>query len=184
MKLPFYIGLWILILSHFPTAKEADIYLMQKGSIDFRSEAPLELIQATSEQLQGALDVNKNTFAFAIKMESFDGFNSLLQREHFCEKFMECDRYPKSSFQGKIIESIDYSKVGSHDVRAKGKLTIHGLEKERIIRGKLELGPGGIVIDATISVPLEDHNIDIPKVVAQNISEIITVKIHAELFPK
>lgn len=184
MKIASLIGMVLLHAISILSVSPSQIYLLQNGKISFQSEAPLELIRAQSDALQGALDIDKNTFAFTIKMGSFDGFNSLLQREHFCEKFMDCERIPKSSFYGKIIEKIDYSVPGKYEVRAKGKLNIHGLEKERIIRGFLEIRTDTILIDAQFQVPLEDHKIDIPKVVEQNIAERIEVQIHAELIPK
>ena len=183
MRVAIFI-LYYLLLSLRPAQETKEIYVLTKGRLSFRSEAPLELIQASSDRVQAALDVSKNTFAFAVNMETFSGFNSELQREHFCEKFMECAQFPKSTFQGKIIEEIDFSQAGVHEVRAKGKFAVHGVEQERIIRGKLEIDPGGIRIEAAFTVPLEDHNIDIPKVVNQNIAEVIVVEIQSEFFPK
>ncbi len=53
-------------------------------------------------------------------MESFQGFNSTLQREHFNENYIESDKYPEARFSGKVIEDIDFSKDGTYIIRAKG----------------------------------------------------------------
>jgi polyisoprenoid-binding protein YceI len=160
------------------------IYMTKSGTISFISDAPLELIKAASTELQGALDPEDKSFAFVIDNKSFKGFNSPLQQEHFYENYMEVQDYPTSSFKGKIIENIDMQSVSEQTVRAKGVLTIHGVEQERIIKGTISRSGDKIIIKAAFTVPLEDHNIKIPKVVYQKIAEIIQVNIEAELIPK
>ncbi|MDX2248072.1 MAG: YceI family protein [Bacteroidia bacterium] len=162
----------------------AGIFATTDGKIDFTSNAPLELITASSSSLRGALNTEKNTFAFTIGVQSFRGFNSPLQHEHFNEKFMESDVYPHATFQGKMIESIDINRKGETTVRAKGQLTIHGVSQERIIRSTVTVAEGKITIDARFSVLLSDHNISIPKIVSQKIAEEIEVHVNAEMVQK
>jgi polyisoprenoid-binding protein YceI len=97
---------------------------------------------------------------------------------------MEVQEFPTSTFEGKIIENIDYTASGEQTVRAKGTLFIHGVEQERIIKGTVLRKGDNLVIKAAFTVPLEEHNIKIPKVVYQKIAGIIEVKIEAELTPK
>ena len=160
------------------------IYMTKTGNINFVSDAPLEVIKAASTELQGALDLENKSFAFVIDNKSFKGFNSPLQQEHFYENYMEVTEYPTSTFKGKIIENIDPGFSSEQVVRAKGILTIHGVEQERIIKGTISRSGDKIIIKAEFTVPLEDHNIKIPKVVYQKIAEIIEVTIVAELSPK
>src|SRR5688500_18189253 len=97
----------------------SQIYTCKDGHTKFTSEAPLELIKAQSDKTTGVLDCSTKNVAFSIDVESFDGFNSGLQKEHFRENYMETEKYPKATFKGKIIEDIDFSKQGSTSVRAK-----------------------------------------------------------------
>src|SRR5205809_7976282 len=83
------------------------IYNLTKGTIAFRSEAPLEVIKASSNELRGIIETQKKQFAFSIKLKSFKGFNSGLQKEHFNENYLESDKYPDATFVGKIIEDVD-----------------------------------------------------------------------------
>jgi polyisoprenoid-binding protein YceI len=147
----------------------------EKGSISFISNAQLELIQASSEKLTGIIDISSNQFAFKIDIKSFRGFNSNLQREHFIENYMETEKYPSASFVGKIIESIDFSKNGEYEVRAKGELAIHGQTQTRIIKSKITIQNSKITIIADFKVPLSDHNISIPRIVNQKIATEIDV---------
>lgn len=154
------------------------------GTIRFRSDAPQELIRASSDRLIGTVDIEKRMFAFKIGIASFMGFNSPLQREHFNENYMETSLFPEASFSGKIIEDVDFSKDGQYLVRAKGKLKIHGIDQERIIRSVVTCKEGKIVIQSDFIVTLADHNIKIPKVVHEKLSPEINVSVHATLVPR
>jgi polyisoprenoid-binding protein YceI len=178
----FFRILIILSLASFSSGLKAQKkYTTQKAAIDFTSEAQLELIKAATSNVRGLIDPATNQFAFTIDVNTFKGFNSALQREHFNEKYMESEKFPKASFSGKIIEHIDFSKNGSYEVRAKGDLDIHGVTQTRIIKGKILINDGTLVINAHFDVPLSDHNISIPTVVSQKIATQIKVQFEASM---
>ncbi len=156
-------------------------YRCQDGSIQFSSAAPLEKIEARSNELKGIIDPNKMTFAWVVKINTFEGFNNPLQKEHFRENYMESDKFPTAVFQGKIIEDIDLSQKQKITIRAKGKLTLHGVEKERIIKVVIEVQDKAILVKSAFTIPLEDHDINIPKIVNQKIAEEVEVKVSAKL---
>jgi polyisoprenoid-binding protein YceI len=168
----------------FGVQLSAQVYICKDGITRFVSEAPLELIKAQSNKTVGAIDFKTRNVAFAIDVDSFEGFNSGLQREHFRENYMETTRYPRATFKGKIIEDIDLSKPGSYTVRAKGIFNIHGTEKERIINVKILVKEKEVSIDTNFQVPLEEHNIRVPRVVNQKIASVIVVDVKATLKPK
>lgn len=157
------------------------IFITQTGTISFKSDAPLELIQAESGQMGGAIDTEKNQFAFSLMINTFQGFNSPLQQEHFQENYLETKRFPKATFVGKIIEQIDWSKEGTYEIRAKGKLNIHGVERERIIKSIVTIQDDIIQLSSAFTVLLADHDITIPKIVHQKIAQEIEVKVEASL---
>jgi hypothetical protein len=160
---------------------QAKIYTTTFAVINFRSDAPLELIKASSKKLRGKFDPVGKQFAFTVKINSFEGFNSPLQKEHFNENYMESDRYPDASFSGKIIEDVDCTVDGVYTVRAKGNLVIHGVSQERIIKSELTVKQGAVSIKSNFTVQLGDHNILIPKVVHENLASEIKVEVKADL---
>jgi len=170
---------YLLVLSSQAIGQK--IFQGHDGYLKITSEAPLELIRATSRVLKGILSPEENTFAFSVEIKSLDGFNSELQRTHFNENYMESQKFPTASFSGKIIESMDWSKEGNFTVRAKGKLRIHGVEQERIISAEAEVLNNQVNIRSSFVVALADHSIDIPKVVTQKISEEIVVEVDIAL---
>lgn len=147
----------------------------------FTSNAELELITATTDQVQGLIDPATNKFAFTVEVKSFQGFNSALQREHFNEKYLESEKYPRARFSGKIIEPINFSVDGTYNVRAKGVLDIHGQQQTRIIKSKVTLEGGILYLETAFFVPLADHNISIPTLVSQKIATEIEVAFKATL---
>lgn len=157
------------------------MFNISKGNISFSSDAPLELITAGSHDLKGIIDTEKKQFAFSVKVNSFKGFNSGFQKDHFNENYLESDKYPDATFAGKIIEDVDFTKNTTLTVRAKGILTVHGVPKERIIKSDLTIKNGVISIRSNFTVSLADHNIPIPKVVHEKLASEIKVEVNSEL---
>jgi len=167
----------------FPKLTGPDLYEVKKGSIHFASAAPQEKIEATSAALKGLLNVDDNAFAFTAEIQTFEGFNSGLQREHFNENYMESRIYPKAIFTGKLIDKFN-PESASQKVRAKGQLDIHGIKKERIIDVTLEKKANTYSFTSAFNVALIDHGITMPKIVFQKIAETISVDVSGELARK
>lgn len=159
---------------------QPQLFVVQKGEAVFISEAPLESIKAESRSIRGLINLETKEFAFSMKINSFIGFNSEIQRVHFLENYMEQNKYPQATFSGKFIENIPVDIPGTYSVRAKGVLDIHGVKKERIIRGTITLKPGQAMMKTDFSIPLSDHGISIPRIVNQKISEQIDVSVNIE----
>lgn len=159
-------------------------YKVSTGSISFKSDAPLELIKAQSKELKGIIVTEKKQFAFIVNIKSFKGFNSPLQQEHFNENYLQSNKFPTASFEGKIIEDIDFAKDGVYSVRTKGNLTVHGVVQERIIKSDLTIKNSNISIRSTFTVLLADHDIPIPKVVYEKLASEIKVEVKADLIKK
>jgi hypothetical protein len=160
------------------------LYQTTSGKISFRSDAPLEVIKASSDELIGLLDISKKNFSFKIDIHSFQGFNNPLQKEHFNENYMESDKYPYASFSGKIIEDVDLAADGDYELRAKGNLLIHNVSQERIIKAIVNVKKNVITVNSDFTVLLSDHNIPIPKVVYQKLANEIKVEVNAIFEPR
>lgn len=154
--------------------------LALNGNVKFVSDASLEVIKAESNKLTGIIDVTENKFAFSVKLLTFEGFNSALQKEHFNENYMETTKYPTITYTGKLLDDIPINKDGKYQVRTKGKFTIRGITKERILNHDVTVTNGQIQITSTFKILLEDYNITIPKIVHKKIAEEIQVSISAK----
>ncbi len=175
--------LWVLVFVLITKVGmgQGERYATTQGIVTFTSNAPLELIEARSGSLLGIIDTDENTFAFSVRIQTFEGFNAPLQREHFNENYMESDKYPTCTFSGKIIEDIDLTDEGTYAIRAKGKLSLHGVDQERIIKSEVRSREGKLQVESNFTILLQEHNISIPKIVYQKIAEEIQVRVRAEL---
>lgn len=183
LRKPVILLLSFILLSSNVNAPPA-LFAVSTGSITFRSDAPVELIKATSKQLKGIFNAEKKQFAFTIIVNTFKGFNSPLQEEHFNENYLETDKYPRASFEGKIIEDIDITRDGNYSIRAKGNLSVHGVVQERIIKCDLSIKNNMVSVKSNFTVLLADHNITIPKVVHEKLASEIKIEVKADLINK
>ena len=167
--------IFIIALCFYPllVSGQAKIYKTNTAKISFVSEAPLEIIKATSKNLTGVVNLTTNNFSFKVLMKNFEGFNNPLQKEHFYENYMETDEYPESTFTGKIIEPVIMGK--EQDVRAKGILTVHGKSTEVLVDLHLKADEGQLEFSSKFEVLLEDFNINVPRIVSQKIAKNIFV---------
>jgi hypothetical protein len=154
-----------------------NLYICINGNVNFISDAPMELIKASNNNLAGVLNITDRSFSFQIPVKGFEGFNSSLQKTHFNEDYMETEQYSYSTFKGRIIEETDISVPGQYRIRAKGKLSIHGVEIDRIIRCDLTVTPGKIDVASDFTVFIADHNISIPSILNQKIATEIKVSV-------
>jgi hypothetical protein len=166
-----------LALSSPMLGQDKALYRVRKGEVSFVSDAPMERIAASSSKVMGVLDVRERTFAIRVPMLGFIGFNSPLQREHFNENYMESRKNTHAQFDGRIIEAVDLSRPGTHQVRAKGRFMVHGVANERIIPCEIIVTERGIRIRSVFDVRLADHAIRIPRVVQQKIAAAVKVSV-------
>ena len=106
-------------------------------------------------------------------------FEKALMQEHFNEKYVESEKFPKSTFKGNI-ENYASLKLSSTPVKisVKGQLTIHGVTKEVVAEGTLaKTADHQLKATFNFNVALADFNIKIPGAVKDNIAENIQVKV-------
>lgn len=180
MKFKILLFAFVLIVG-MVYASLRQVYSIKSSKVVFKSEAELETIIAESTALTGLVDPNNKNFAFSISNKSFDGFNSALQKEHFNDNYMESDKYPTTTFTGRIIDDIDFRKYGTYLIRVKGMFKIKGVTKEELIKGNIEVSPSGLKLNTSFLISLSDYEIRIPRVVNQKIAPDIKVNIQATL---
>lgn len=180
MKKLFYTAWLALSLSYTASAQ---IFSTANGKVDFYSKTPVEDIEAHTNTAVTLLNTKTGELVMKIVNTSFNFPNKLMQ-EHFNEKYMESEKFPNSTFSGKINETIDFTKDGTYDVTVTGKLTIHGVEQVRTIAGKIIIKNGTIQLLSDFKVKNADHKVQIPELVVAKIAEELSVHVDALLMPK
>ncbi len=180
-KTDFIIIFMVLVTA--TVARAQKIYSTQKGKLSFYSKTPVEDISADNDKVSAAINLDSREIAVSADMKKFEFPNKLMQ-EHFNENYMESDKYPKAFFKGKLEEDIDLTKAGKQPVTVNGKLKMHGVEKDCMLKGTMESKDGQLLIETAFDVMLVDYNIKIPTAVFMKIAEKIAVKGQLALDPK
>jgi hypothetical protein len=175
------LGFTVFLILLVNTSNAQSQYEVKYGSVRFHSEEPSEYISAFSNSLSGSIDLKTGSFLFRIPVSSFKGFNCPLLRLHFNTNSMESISYPDATFTGVLLDKEDLSRNGEYNVRAKGKLKIHGIEQYRIIRVHVVSKDGKISVDAKLPIVLDEHNIRTPKLVMRKMATEVVVDVTASL---
>lgn len=174
----------LLLFLVLPLNTNAQKYITRDGYIGFFSHAPVEDIKADNNQVASVLDTSTGDIVFQVLIRSFH-FVKTIMEEHFNENYLESDKFPKSTFTGKIVNlsDVSFSKPGTYDTTVEGDITIHGVTKKVTAKGTLEVVEGGINATSKFNVAPEDYNITIPSVVRNNIAKIVEVTVSMKYTP-
>jgi YceI-like domain len=148
-------------------------YVSENSTVSFFSDAAIEDISGKNSKASSIFNLATGEIVFSIPIKDFQ-FEKALMKEHFNEKYMETEKFSKSTFQGKIID-FQPDMVGEQKVRAQGKLTIHGETKNIDIAGTIEKQGSKLVMKSKFFVVLEDYKIMRPQLLWQNIAEQVEV---------
>lgn len=160
----------------------AQIYIAKTCEISFSAPTPIEDIAGVSKVAKPLLNTATGDLQMKIPMTSFI-FEKPLMQEHFNENYVESEKFPYALFKGKLNDKIDFSKDGEYKTSATGKLTIHGVEKDRTIEGSIVVKGGEITMTSSFKVVFADHNIVIPALYSGVIPPDALIKYSALLQP-
>jgi len=167
----------ILLSSSCIMAKK---YKSSEGTIKFYSEEFLEDITAINKKVNSIFDSETGQIVFSVTITGFEFEKSLMQ-EHFNEKYLDSDKFPKSTFNGKITGfEVDQRNP---KVWAEGELEIHGVKQIISVPGSLDFVDGKVVIHSVFFVKLIDYNIKVPQLMFQKIAEEVEVTVNIEYMP-
>lgn len=158
----------------------AQKFITEKSNIRFFSSAPLEDIEATTTTSRSVFDSKTGDIAFSVRIQDFE-FDKSLMKEHFNEKYMESEKFPKATFKGKLVDFV--SSSNNQDVVAEGELNIHGVTKNVKIPGTVKQSNDLLHMHSVFKIKLEDHDVKIPSILFQNIAEVVEVTVDFEFKP-
>src|SRR5688572_10893592 len=94
----FSYGLVLLLAANCTFAQK---FIVEKSKVTFFSDAVIEDITAENKNVSGIFNSATGEIVFSIPIKSFK-FAKALMQDHFNEKYMESDKFPKATFQAKI----------------------------------------------------------------------------------
>lgn len=159
-------------------------YISRNGSVQFNASTPLETINPINNYVSSVFNSENGEIVFQMNMISFK-FKKALMETHFNEKYVESEKYPKSTFTGKIKDwNSTLLDGGNHNVTAVGTITIHGIEKEIEVKGSIQKNNKNITINSDFELIISDFEIKISKLVRDKISKKVQVKVNINLKQK
>lgn len=160
-------------------------YITDKGFISFFSKAPITDVDARNQNVRVELNASNGELTFEMNMADFK-FKSEKMGRDAEKKYLETKKYTKAGFIGKIEGKIDYEKPGKYNATAKGRLKIHGVEKNVTEKGTVTVGDNGQVkLESQFNVVLKDYNIETPEILGKKMTEDkVLIKVEATLAKK
>ncbi len=161
----------------FSTVAFSQKMMTRSGEIKFDATVPgaMDPVVAVSNTVSSIFDKSTGVLVVQGLVKSFK-FKSPLMEEHYNENYMESDKFPKTSFSGKVI-GYD-GKSGSYDVE--GDLTIHGATNK--VKTKMAVAAGAkTAITGTFVIKLIDYKLEVPAMAKKTLAETAKIAIKLEL---
>ena len=158
---------------------QTKLYTTKTGTAWFDAGTGAEDITGTNKSVLSAINPATGDLQFSILIKGFEFWSQLLQ-EHFNENYMESDKFPKSTFRGKItnIDKVNFKKDGTYPVTVKGTLEIHGVKNEVETKGTLIVKGESVDASSEFIVTMDDYKIAIPGAVKDKLSKTAKIKIN------
>ena len=169
-KLIFSILVSALVLSNLCS----QVYKARDGVVSFnpnKAQTNKEYA-AQSKEGTGIINIETGEVAFLVPMKSFR-FNNALLEEHFNENYLHTNKYPNTTYKGKLLnfEKASFTKNGTYSVVSEGKVEMHGVSQNFHAPVEMIVKDGIVTFKCTFNVKADDYKIDIPDLVKPKLLE-------------
>ena len=155
--------------------------ISRTGEIKFDATVPnaVDNVAAVDNSATSIFDKSNGDFVVQAMVKSFK-FKSPLMQEHFNENYMESDKFPKTTFKGKILKFDQ--KSGTYDVE--GDLTIHGVTNKIKTKMNVTTSDAKVSVSGTFNVLLKDYKLSVPALAKKSLSETAKISVKIDLVNK
>jgi len=160
-------------------------YMTRTGSAHFVADGVIkDDVAAKTNTVTAVLDPNTGQVQVRIPINSFV-FRKALMQEHFNENYLESHQFPFANFKGQVADwdASMMQKSGSQKIKFMGKLEIHGISKDVVEPGTMELSGGQIRMSTDLMVTVADYGIKVPTLVRDKIAKEAAVHVEVHLKP-
>jgi DUF917 family protein len=159
----------------------AQKFITKTGVIEIYSQTPVYTFKGINKKVGSLLDAEVGEIVVSTLIRSFT-FEEALVEERFSGIYIDPEKHPKSTFQGKITDykKIDFSKDGFYEITIEGKLTINGVTNYIKDQGTITIKEGYIFAKTEFIISLKAFKINVEKAYKQ---DIVHLKIHLDYQP-
>jgi polyisoprenoid-binding protein YceI len=181
MKKIFAFALLVAALSNTTSAQK---YFTKTGYLGMFSKTKQEDIKADNSKVTYVFDAATGQLEISGLMTAFE-FPKALMQEHFNENYVESEKFPKTTFKGKVdnMSSVNLTKDGTYKVKISGDLTLHGVTNKTTVDATFKVVGGKVSAEAVFPVSCKAYNVVIPDIVKDVISDAIQITAKANLEP-
>ncbi len=132
------------------------------GTINFDATTSLDALpKAENKTVVAAINTKTGAVAFEAIVKSFSFSNPMMQEHFNSDKWLDSDKFPTSTFKGKItnFNTIDFNKDGTYPAEVAGDLTIHGITKPAEAKGMIVITGKAISATADFTIKLAEFGI-------------------------
>lgn len=130
--------------------------------INFDASTSLDALpKAENKAVIAAIDLKKGTISFEAGVKNFSFSNPMMQDHFNGEKWMNSDKFPKATFNGKLnnTKKADFSKPGKYEVEITGDLTIKEISKPVKTTATITIEEKSTTANAEFTISLSDYGI-------------------------
>lgn len=164
------IGLFI----GFTAFLQAQVLSFHHGKVAFYTSSMVSDIDAISEEVAVKLDLSTGTVDIKIPIQSFE-FEYEMMQDHFNEEYLESDKYPDATFQGKVTQDLS-NIVEKQEIDVSGALTIHGVSKEITFKATIEQKEGFTLVKCKFPIVFKDFKVEEPSILTKSVATDVEVK--------
>ena len=177
----------LLLITASVFAGEYQVDKAAENMVKFISDAPIEDFEGVTSSIDGYLFwegddlLNQSELYFEVDLNTVDTGIGLRNR-HMRENYLHTDKFPKTHFTAKLIKA-DKLNENEFSVEAEGMFFVHGIKKNKIIKGKIEkVEKDKYKVSTKFIVALSEYDIEIPSLMFYKIDENmeLTVEFYLE----
>lgn len=132
------------------------------ATVNFDATTSLDALpKAENKTVVAALNTKTGAIAFEAIVKSFSFANPMMQEHFNSDKWLDSDKFPTSTFKGKItnLSTIDFSKDGTYPAEVAGDLMIHGITKPAAAKGSVIVSGKAVSATADFTIKLDEYGI-------------------------
>lgn len=171
-------------------AQEYHVAVEEARSVVFRSSIPLNEFEGVTDRVDGYVLLDGRGLResgplegaelyFEVDLASLDTGIALRDR-HMREDYLHVDDHPFATFFGSV-KALRPRGAGGFTVVSAGEFGVHGVTRERELQCIAEPTGAFVDVECAFTVSLEDHDIDIPRLMFMKLASEVELEISFRL---
>lgn len=159
-------------------------YKLNSGNLEIIAIAPLDTITAVTKKMEATLDRKTNSVSFECSVKSFV-FEDQLILTNLSKTILNVKEHPRIRFEGKYHESNKEGELKEENtpIQIDGILTLNGVAQKLSVEAVMIIDREQISINFGLVVILSDHNVVIPSILRDALSNKIMVVFDIDMKP-